>query len=365
MVTNFGRGDSLQCTAGSIKTVTKSGSDYIVKLQGSKNTGSVTLVGAAAYAYNLSGKVLTLDYVNTLENSADSVKVSGGDDRDYIVNSGEHVTLSGGGNDDTLEGGNFGEVFTFGSADGNDLITNFGLNDTLKITAGSIGSTVKSGDDLVVNVSGKKHSGAITLGGAGSYAFTKSGASLYVKGISEITNTKSKTKVVGTGGDDYIVSDGERVTIQSGAGSDTIVGSDLYGEVFAFSSADEDNLIVNFGVGDTLKCTAGSIASVHTSNDDVIVDLKGTKYAAQVTLEGAAALSMRQSGNTLIATRSSAELPSDAYWFEEAEASDPLSEITESDAAVELQFDDLKDALAATPEIAVIARKQSRSGRIS
>ena len=109
------------------------------------------------------------------------------------------------------------------------------------------------------------------------------------------------------------------------------------------------------------ECTAGSIASVHTSNDDVIVDLKGTKYAAQVTLEGAAALSMRQSGNTLIATRSSAE----AYWFEEAEASDPLSEITESDAAVELQFDDLKDALAATPEIAVIARKQSRSGRIS
>ena len=342
VIMNFGKGDTLRCTAGSIKSVTfDENNNAIVSLQGSKHSGTVTLVDAGAliergYTLVQSGKYVTVDAVNDINNGFDEVKVSGTNDKDYITNSGENVTIEGLGGSDTIEGSIFGEVFAFSSAHGNNLITNFGLNDTLRCTAGSIATVMTVGNDAVVSLKGTKYSGTVTLGGAGSYNFTQSGRNLYVKGINDITNHTNNVKVPGTSKADYIFNDAEGVTIQAGRGNDTITGSDEYKDVFAFSSADDDNIITNFSAGDTLKLTSGNTITFEQSGNDYVVTLQGSKYTGHVTLEGAVANgTLKKSGSkALIMTANrttSAELPSDDYWFmdEEYTASATANEIDE------------------------------------
>ena len=149
--------------------------------------------------------------------------------------------------------------------------------------------------------------------------------------MNELINSADNKKVVGTSGNDYIINTGENVTIAGGKGSDTIIGSDDYGEVFAFSSADDDNVIVNFGTGDTLRMTAGNTLSYSKSGSDYIVTMKGTNYTGTVTLSGAVEYGTLQKIGTAYVMKGganeSAELPSDDYWFESDASIDELGEL--------------------------------------
>ena len=356
VITNFSAGDSIRMTTGKTMTWSKSGDDVLVSLKGATKEGSILLQGAAGLNFTKSGNVLTAVGVNEIVNGYDSIKVVGSTGRDYIYNSGQGVSIQGGSGDDTIEGSTFAETFLFSSADGNDVITNFGANDTLKITAGTFKSMTTVGDDVVVSVKGSKYSGTVTLQDAASLGLTRSGTSIYVKGIKQITNTEDKKIVEGTSGNDYIVNTGENVTLRGAAGNDTLTGSDEYGDVFAFSSADGNNVITNFSANDTLRCTAGSIKATAISGDDYVLTLKGTNYTGTVTLQGAAT-----DGNLIVSANNKnayllPKVPSvivfdaaptaEEYWFEtdtaaendvdalmsEAEASNAIGKLTlESD----------------------------------
>ena len=334
VITNFGENDTLKCTAGSIKSVKTIGNDVVVSMKGSTSSGTVTLVDAAGLKLEQSGKVLTVNGVSTIENAFDDLKVIGTDGADWITNSGERVTLEGKGGNDTLEGSVFGEVFAFSSADGDNVVRGFGREDSLRMTSGKTLTYSTVGADIVVTVKGAKYSGTVTLENAAGLELKQSGKTLYVDSVNEIVNREDSVKITGTSGADYIVNTGERVTISSGGGSDTLVGSDAYGELFAFSSADGDNVIVNFSVGDTLKMSSGKSLTYSTVGSDVVVSLKGAKYTGTITLLDAADYSFKKSGSVLTvqSVGSSAELPSDDYWFEQETAFDPIGEIMSVDS---------------------------------
>ena len=86
---------------------------------------------------------------------------------------------------------------------------------------------------------------------------------------------------------------GKNVTINGGAGNDTIVGSTIsgYGEVIQYENGDENDVIINYGSDDTIIVTSGSY-STQTNNNDVIIKvgdgsmtLKDAK-GAKLNIEG-------------------------------------------------------------------------------
>ena len=100
-----------------------------------------------------------------------------------------------------------------------------------------------------------------------------------VENVNVINNYTDNKKVSGTTGNDYISNSAENVTIQPGKGNDTVDGSETFGETFLFSYAAGDNVITNFGKGDTLKSTSGNISSVETVNNDVVVTINNPPSA--------------------------------------------------------------------------------------
>ena len=83
---------------------------------------------------------------------------------DVIDNAGNNVTIQPGKGNDTIVGSDeFGELYLFAYTYGNNVITNFGKNDTLRITTGNITSYYASGSDYVVEASGTNYSGSVTL----------------------------------------------------------------------------------------------------------------------------------------------------------------------------------------------------------
>ena len=324
VILNFADNDSLYMVSGKTMTGEVVGDDYVLTLKGNVATGHVTLKGAGDLNFSQNGKYLTVDKVNNIDNYDDQTRVAGTTGNDYITNTGEKVTIQSNAGNDTIDGSVFGELFQFSSADGNNVITNFGANDTLQMTAGRTLSFETVGADVVVTLKGNAFTGYETLQGAAGLNFVKSkdGKLLTVEAPTPIVNTQNNVKVTGTDKDDIIISTGDNVTIEGKTGNDTITGSDSYAETFAFSSADGNNVITNFGINDTLKMTAGQTISTQTSGDDVIVTLKGKSYTGTVTLEGVAGnvFQINNSAKTLrmrAPSGSSAEMPADedGYWF--------------------------------------------------
>ena len=291
LITNFGKNDTLQITSGTVQSMVVSGKDVIVNVKSGTYSGTITLGGAADYKF-ITGKngVYTVENLNYMVNREDSVKVTGKSGKDYITNSGNNVTIQAGKGDDTIEGSEFGEVFNFAYNYGNNIITNFGVNDSLNITSGTAKTSVK-GDDVIVTITKGSTSSKVTLKGAAGYTFEQEGSILSVEKVNPIDNANDNVKISGTSSADYIVNTGEHVTIQANGGADTITGSDQYGDLFLFAATDGKNVITNFGKDDSLKVTNGTTMSYKKSGDNVVVTIKGTK-TAYVTLEGAANLDL-------------------------------------------------------------------------
>ncbi len=345
VILNFGENDSLRMVNGRTINGEVVGDDYVLTLKGNVATGHVTLKGAGDLNFKQSGKFVTVDRINYIDNYDDRTAVVGSTGADYITNSGENVTIQAGTGNDTIDGSVFGEVFQFSNVDNNNVITNFGENDTLQATSGTLNGA-KVGDNYVVSIQNGSTTATVTLEGAGSYNFVKSADNKYLSvDIPEpIVNTKNGVKVVGTDDADIIINTGDNVTIEGKMGDDTITGSDSYGEWFAFSSGEGNNVITNFGVNDTLKMTAGLTMTTQVSGDDVIVTLKGASYTGTVTLQGVAGnvFQINNSAKTLrmrAPSNSSAEMPAaeDGFWFLEDETtSDTVGEVDAMMAEVDL-----------------------------
>ena len=370
LITNFGKNDTLLSTNGTISAVETVGNDAVVTIRKAKQSavGKITLQGGADYRFIQTSTVLTVDDVNYIENDRDSIKVTGTTGKDYITNSGANVTIQAGKSNDTIDGSIFGEVFMFSYAAGNNVVTNFGANDTVRNTSGTMSYSI-SGDDVLVTIKKGSTSGTTTLQGAAVFngLFKKTSSALYVDGLNVIENTTDNKKVTGTKGRDYIVNTGENVTIQAGAGDDIIDGSDLFGERFLFSYASGADTVTNFGLGDTLQSTSGTL-SYRTSGNDYMVTIKksGQTAVGTITLKDAATnYTLTKSGSNLIAKAksTSAQIPSDDdYWFLDDNTSEesPLSAIVETDNEIDMPSDFNDIFRQSTNELTYSARHRQK-----
>ena len=100
-----------------------------------------------------------------------------------------------------------------------------------------------------------------------------------VQNVNTIVATKNNEKVPGTGGVDYIINPGfSGVSMQAGTGNDTLEGS-TFGDVFMMSYASGNDVITNFGEGDSLKATSGTITSIEKVDNDVLVTISANTRA--------------------------------------------------------------------------------------
>ena len=367
VITNFGKDDSLQSTSGTL-TYKKSGKDMLVTITKSKTKSTVRLLDAAGYDFIQNGNVLTLDWIETIDNDNDNARVTGTSGRDVIENNGFNVTIQPNSGDDTITGSMFADMYIFSSSHGDNVITNFGAGDTLKMSNTGTLTYKTVGNDVLVTLKGKNSvSGSVTLQGAASLDLKKSGRVLYADiPYTLMENDADKKKITGTSGADMIINHGEKVTITPGKGNDTIIGSDQYGDLYQFAYTGGENVIANFGAKDTLKSTSGTL-SYKKSGGDYIVSITKGKTTAKITLDGAASsgtLTLSKDGNSLTmnAFENAAQLPCDQYWFEEPNtASDELTEIISDDAAIDLNFDQMKETFKPpTAYLTKIARRNKQ-----
>ena len=304
VITNFGKNDTLQVNSGTV-TQTVDGNDRIFTITQGSNTATVTLKNGASkeFVENVvsNGTNFVTDLVNEVNNTKSGVKVTGTNGREYIVNTGANVTIEAKGGNDTITGSDFGEMYNFSSGEGDNVITNFGDNDTIRMTAGKKMTWAEDGDDMIVTLKGTAFTGTVTLKDAAGKTLVKNGNYLTVKTIDTINNSDDNVQVAGTEFDDLIVNSGDNVSIKPGVGKDTIVGSDSYGEVILASSADGDkNIITNFGSNDSLKMIAGKTLSTSVSGNDVIVSFKGKSFSSTYTLKNAADMTFSYDSKTSV-----------------------------------------------------------------
>ncbi|MBO4780673.1 MAG: hypothetical protein J5497_08555, partial [Selenomonadaceae bacterium] len=191
VITNFAASDTL--SVKSTATYSTIGNDVIFTV----GDGSITLTGAAKktfiyydksgkkkytpkqYTAKKSGVTLLSSYsdkkfdVSTIEGGKNfvtinasavtyGVEIIGNELANSIVGGKGNDTLEGDKGNDTLKGGNGADVFVYYDGFGNDVISDYAVEDTIYIVSGKINNVKKSGKDVVLTVSGKK-TGKITV----------------------------------------------------------------------------------------------------------------------------------------------------------------------------------------------------------
>ena len=359
--TNFGTNDTLHLVSGSLGSYTVDGNDLIINTQNGKKTGTIRLKGDAAEAIKLkvgTGKVQTLFYYNTINNKTKSTVVSGSSLRDSIKNSGSKVTINAGaaddtiansastvsvfggaGNDsiistggnkvtlhggagnDTLTGSAKAEVFQFRYDGGNDVITNFGTDDTLHIASGAYDTCYVDGNDMIVAATSGTVTGTVRLKGLANDQIKLKVGSAAVQTVFAFTNISNDTRgtavagtdyrdfifnnanrvtVRGAGANDTIINygstvsvdggdgddvlqnnDGARVTMHGGAGNDSLTGSPT-AEIFQFRADGGNDTFSNFALNDTIYISSGSLGSYVSDGDDLLISVRGTNTVGTI-----------------------------------------------------------------------------------
>ena len=269
---------------------------------------------------------------DSFANWSNYVTISGGSGNDTINNDSDYVSISGGTGNDiiSLTSNAENNFISYSYGDGNDTVYNFDSNDTLGIS-GATYSTTKSGDDLIVSVTG---SGTITLKDAVSISANINGTPVaaefkFTSGNDYYSNSTSSTllsalagkdtiyndnytyryvTIDGGAGNDVIMNKGDYASINGGAGNDkisitasgtwsnTIKGgkgndtiysnarSSSYGHTYQYAKGDGNDVIYSFGSADTLNIL-GATYSTTKSGSDMIVSVTGS---GKITLKNAA-----------------------------------------------------------------------------
>lgn len=261
IIYGFDTSDTLQITKGKLSKSVKSGDDISFKIGSTK----VTLSGAAnapIQVLTADGELVVLhpernvvsntkkrksivgDGLDSITNTGDSVTISTGEgndtvvnlgaganidagaDDDLIFNFGAGATLAGGAGNDTVFAGASEEVIRFGADDGYDVVYNFDEGDTLRITDGSISSSIVNGDDFYVMVDGNA---TINLRGAADLAVNvvdARGALVDTDTGKYIVNYSSARTIAGTDYADTIANyEAHRVVLEAGDGNDIVRNS--------------------------------------------------------------------------------------------------------------------------------------------
>ncbi len=309
LTVNGGEGDDYVINDGDNSSISgDTGNDYISNsgvrsiIEGDSGNDTVFNYGSKVSILGGAGDDTIFNggyYDDILHFGGSSISISGGEDNDYISNYSEGTSISGGDGDDTitsrvhsgtlssdglwntinagagddsiyLYGGN-NQIF-YNAGDGSDTIEGLTSNDTINIF-GTTYTRSTIGNDVILSVDDD----SITLKDAATLS------TINIDGEEDTTsagtpgetinNSTSNTLIMGTSGDDSIFNDenGDSVTIDGGAGDDTIRNGTLSGG---------SNVSINGGAGDDSIYNYGASAIIvgDAGNDSIYSDLRATIY---------------------------------------------------------------------------------------
>ncbi|MCR5833863.1 MAG: hypothetical protein K6G55_04355 [Selenomonadaceae bacterium] len=204
----------------------------------------------------------------TINNTLDTVILTGTESEDTIVNSGQKVIMSAyGGNDKvTNKGGNAnidvgaGDDYVENSGD-KAYIKTFGGKDSIKTSGFKVTVFAGNEDDSIDN----KGKNVSIYGGNGNEQITNGGDSAYIGGNADadsILNNGTNTTIKGDEGNDYIENYGAKVSILGVTGNDIIANSG-------------DNVTIDGGTGtDSIKNLGTKVSINGGTGDDSIYNLE-------------------------------------------------------------------------------------------
>ena len=252
VIYNFSASDTLQ-VSGSFST-TASGNDIVVSVSG----GSVTLKNAKGKTLNIvTNTDISLTSGNdSLENTVEGAKIFAGAGNDMVKNLSANVIVYGEAGKDTLEN-YFGENSSIFGGAGDDSIKNWGKN---SIVDG------EAGNDIILNYGGIQSK---IFGGAGndyifnSYWFTSA------------ETVQSNNALIDAGaGNDTVENTSGNVTIQGGAGDDSIkIAENSRNNLLLYSYGDGSDTIDGFDSNDTVSIGGTSYYTRETVGTSVVVSL--------------------------------------------------------------------------------------------
>lgn len=201
---------------------------------------------------------------DTLEGGSEDDRLSGGDGDDVLSGGSDNDELVGGRGDDTLTGGSGADIYTFATASGDDVITDFepGIDRidlwhadaaTVTVTADGADAVVDTGD-CKLRVQGASVAAVVA---ALNYVHQTGSA-----GADNLTGHDGINLLLGEGGADVLSGQGGDDDLAGGGGADTLDGGD---------GADR---LEGGGGNDSLTGGAGSDGFVFEVNggDDVVTD---------------------------------------------------------------------------------------------
>ncbi|MBR4153228.1 MAG: hypothetical protein IKT98_09765 [Selenomonadaceae bacterium] len=406
-IRGFDSNDSLKIASGTAK-VTTSGNDVIFTVGKGKitikdakdktfkyvvngDTKTYSAVSEEPYIINAAKNAITLtssypdkdfDVTEAIDNGSEivtidasatekGINITGNGKANKIIGGKGNDTLEGDVKSDTLTGGDGADVFVYYNGSGNDVITDYALEDKISVASGTISSIGQSGIKDVVLKVGKgtiKINKALTVGITyidkdgiehdyknGKQTVSINGKAVeisedywknsfkvdnfakniktidasHVKRTLSITGNAINNSIVGTAENDYIDAGAGNDTIFGGDGNDTLIGGKgndtLQGnagkDVFIYSSGDGEDLIVDYKQNeDIIQIKSGTISDGYANSDGDVVLKVGS--SGRITVKDGKdkviTIKYKDGEKTVTTTQSYAEKsPSnaDSMWF--------------------------------------------------
>ena len=291
---NFADNVSILSNAGEYD-ITLNGDDYNGKIFSGSNAGDSI--------FNSGGLNLTIDsgagddsinnhvgaenvVVNTgdgndsIENWGYFASINSGSGNDFISNYTDDATINPGAGNDTLEVNGAKTFLQYSSGDGNDFITGYnGANISIDLLSGTFGgySTVEE-TDLVLKIG----SNALTFQNATDELISLGTST----GTDYLWNNINSIMIEAGANNNVIDNKGSYVTVNSGAGNDTVtLSADESGNTFAFTANSGKDVLYNFTSSDVIKIADNSRVKVSGNKKDVLLKVG----RGSITLKDAAA----------------------------------------------------------------------------
>ena len=317
--TAISAGYSLSSDSKSVTYKNDSGGETLITVSGLKNTATAKDILLDGTNVSVSASVVYKGEVSISEGFSltlgtgnyKNVSVVGGENSDTITQNGNYAviatgadadiislgsgasknTIIGGAGDDSIFATNGKNYYLYTSNDGNDVITGFTANDTLKITNGEIESWNVEGNDLTLNIG----SGSIKILGGADVPITiidsNNVTKIYDAGAIYDANKKSVTltsniketytektssvisingaetdsvEIIGNAKNNSILGGSGNDTLWGNAGKDTLIGGDG-ADVFIYSVGKD--VIADYSEDDKISINAEKITASLNGND--------------------------------------------------------------------------------------------------
>ncbi|MBR5914543.1 MAG: hypothetical protein IKZ58_09305 [Selenomonadaceae bacterium] len=351
-IQGFSVGDSVQVTAGTIRTSVQSGSNITFYIgEGTKN--AVVIRNPDNQTFKIKDNIISVndtvpvtingtskadklvnedaDVINALAgndnivNTGDQVIIYGGagDDKISIGGDSTNNTIYGGTNNDTIYSNGESNLIRYANGDGKDVIVGFSEKDSLQLTSGSVKASAKSGADFVFTVG----SGTIKFKGLGDEKFqVEDGIITFTppdtdSDVIELTKNDDKyviesndVSVSGYAGKDTITNTANNAYIDAGDGNDqislsaesgnnTLVGGKgndkIYtngnGNLIQFASSDGKDTIFGFGGDDSIQITSGNVSKSVKSGSDMVFAVG----SSSITVKDGASMNLQIADNVI------------------------------------------------------------------